>query len=349
MRLLFLDSLKFVGAYIVLFSHYYLAFNIERYNLLIFNEFSPFSLFVNGNWAVCLFIMLSSFSLVYTLEKNEVSYIRNMIIKRYFRLVIPIVSVLSVIYLLNQIGLFYNREASDLVNNDWLSNFYNNNIDIYDFFKECLYVVLTGKSELNSPLWMINYIFIGTFLVILINIAIRNISFKKKLLVLSCMSIYLLGISVYYFCIILGYILYCFYIIHNSIIEKNRVLYINILCTLGFVLFPLLIRSPLSNSISAFLLLVLVLLNEKIQQLLSNKYTTFLGRISYQLYLVHWPIICSISCFVFVSFFSVNALILNLIVFLLSVFIPSLLAWFITKYIEPFYNLLTNKIVSIIN
>lgn len=347
MRLPYLDSLKGFGAYIVLFSHYYLAFNIENYNLLLFHRFSPFSILVNGNWAVCLFIMLSSFSIIYRLENNKVEYLKNVIIKRYFRLAIPIVFILVIIYMMSLIDLFYNSEVSYLVKSNWLANFYNHKIGLYDFVKECVYVVINGKSELDPPLWMINYIFFGTFLTLLVSVVIKDILIKKKILILFILAFYLYNISVYYSCIVLGYILYC---IHSqNIINGGKIsIYINLLSFLGFILLPLCIHTPLSNSVSAFLFLCIVIRNIKIQQLLSGNCTVFLGKISYQLYLIHWPVLCSVSCFAFIKFLDIDIVVLHLIVFLLFVFVSSILAWIITKYMEPIYNFLTMKIVNAI-
>lgn len=348
MRLNYLDSLKGIGAMIVLLSHYYLAFNVGVYELPLFSEYSPMNLFINGNWAVCLFIILSSFSIVYSLEEKGKSCLKDIIIKRYFRLSIPIAFVLLLIYILYVCGLFYNDLVSSLIDNFWLSYFYCKNISFVDFVKECIYVVLTGESELNSPLWMINYIFIGTFVIILLRIAMEGMSCKKKILILFVLALFLLKISVYYSCIICGYILYNLYL-SNSLENRYIIFFVKTISLLAFILFPILIKNPLSNMISAFSLLYLVFNSHFLQRLLSNKYTIFLGKISYHLYLVHWPIICSISCFLFVEIFNVNELLSYMIAFFSSILISVLFAWKITERVEPMYNLLIKKIVILLS
>lgn len=345
MRLCYFDSLKGVGALIVFFSHYNLAFNLQKYDIeLLYN--SPLSFVINGNWAVCLFIILSSFSITFSLYKNNLRNLKSIIIKRYFRLTIPIAVVLFISYLLSKLGLYYNADVALVNQDEWLSGFYNSEICLYDFIKECFYVVFTGESCLDSPLWMINYIFIGTFLTILVTIAIHDLPLKKKILILTCLSMFFFKLSGYYSCVVLGIMLYDIYTF-DGFRRYFNCLYIDIVLFIVVILLPFFYHTPLSNTISAFLLLFLILSSERMQHLLSNAYTLFLGKVSYQFYLLHWPILCSFSCFVFIEFNELDPILLHIIVFTLTLAITLFVSWVVTEYLEPLYNLLTKRIITL--
>jgi len=106
-----LDVVKGVACLIVFFCHYYGAF-IQK------PLYKPVNGFLNGNLAVCIFLLISSFFLCEKLLiVDNCENIGKMCIKRYFRLVIPIfVSSFFALLLQDTIG-FHNFEAGSVLNN----------------------------------------------------------------------------------------------------------------------------------------------------------------------------------------------------------------------------------------
>jgi peptidoglycan/LPS O-acetylase OafA/YrhL len=107
----YLDGLRGLAALTVVFLHYvtafYPAFVTANYSQIhtksgieLFIAKSPLDIFYAGNFAVCIFFVLSGYvlSMKYFQFKNQNILIKSAI-KRYFRLVIPVFASVSIAFI----------------------------------------------------------------------------------------------------------------------------------------------------------------------------------------------------------------------------------------------------------
>ena len=91
-RLLFLDGLKGIAAIWVILHHFYLiTFPVLPTSWRMLEDIPFVNVFFNGNYAVHLFIIISAFLMTMIMRKNDhILSFQRIIVKRYFRLMIPI-------------------------------------------------------------------------------------------------------------------------------------------------------------------------------------------------------------------------------------------------------------------
>lgn len=137
----------------------------------------------NGNYLVALFCTISgvviSVSVMGLKEKERVS---NIIVKRYFRLALPLFAFSSVIFVMMKLGVFSNSEVGSITGNDWFASFYPAaDLKIKDLFETSFILVLFGgNSTFCGVFWMLKTIFFGTFLSILLSMLSWN--FNKNVI-----------------------------------------------------------------------------------------------------------------------------------------------------------------------
>lgn len=346
-RLLYLDGLKGIAAIWVILHHFYLmtytAIPTEWYII----EDIPFvNIFFNGNFAVHLFLMISAFLMTMVIRKNDSVYLlQRTIVKRYFRLMVPISIIIIITCLLYSCNLIAIHDFSELTGNSKISNYYYG-LSPKDFVYALLFTPL-GHSKVIGPCWMLKYIFIGTFLIVIINIAIHNLEKKKRILIYSLALLLSYFISWNYVSIVLGMVLYdlC---VEGGGNEKFFNKFIIVLLLLIAFSLPLLSPSLFQNIvwiniISAFCLFLAVYYSAFIKNFLSATVFQFLGKVSLGIYLIHWPVFCSLSCLLLLrNYTSVNIL----IVLFLSIVVVLILSFLYSRYIESKSGNIVNTITN---
>lgn len=190
-RIEWLDGLKGFACLCVFAHHFLLAFYPETYwgsaareQLLPTGLAQNFAMAVfNGNYLVALFCTISgiviSVSVMGLKEKERVS---NIIVKRYFRLALPVFAFSSVIFVMMKLGVFSNSEVGAITGNDWFASFYPAaDLKIKDLFETSFILVLFGgNSAFCGVFWMLKTVFLGSFLSILLSMLSWN--FNKNVI-----------------------------------------------------------------------------------------------------------------------------------------------------------------------
>lgn len=295
MRVLYFDGLKGVSAIIVLLSHFFLCF-------LHFDYLSstPFlRLFFDGGMSVFIFIILSAFGICASLDKQNVEEaIVKVGLKRYFRLSLPIVWPSLLGFLLCAIGANYNVIVGREMNDEWIRTLLPEELSVNQLTSGIAVGVLRGSAFIN-PLWMMKYIFLGTFIVIpLFCVAKRMNSALFKALFLFAMGILFYSESIFLASTIVGVLLY-FY--HNYG-EKNR-LFLFCVSLIGLISIEIISANEtyLIMLLKGISVIMIVRYGFSLQACLSRPIFLWLSRISYQLYLVHTIIIASFSSYLYLS------------------------------------------------
>lgn len=321
----FLNGLRGGAAFIVVIAHYLQVFyptvfngNIEsihtKSNLELIFYKTPLNLFINANFSVCIFFVLSG----YVLSMKFFKYKDNKIIisgmlKRHLRLALPVLAVLTLAYIMYKFNTFYLGDVSTITKTD-ITNTYLIKYDYIDILKQSLFqVFIFDIQTYNAVLWTMQYELIGSFIVFFMLIAFSHCKYKKSLSIV----LLLIFLNSYY----LGFILGCLlsYISVNKKINIKKI-------TLGFLLLIALFfgsypyyqgNDSIYNIISLKFgglnnftlfhtlggaLLVFVIVNFKtLQNIFSSKIMVFLGKISFSLYLVHFLFINSLGSYIFVK------------------------------------------------
>jgi peptidoglycan/LPS O-acetylase OafA/YrhL len=384
-KIKYLDGLRGLAAYIVVINHFVTGFYPALYNaslsqvntskgIEVWIATTPLNIFYGGNFAVCIFFILSGYVLSYKyFLLQDLKIIIESAAKRYFRLLIPVLFSLIIAFLFMSFSLFYNNQISEITKSSWwLAILWNFKPDILLFLKEAFFgVFFDYQSSYNAVLWTMTYEFFGSFMVfgfiaLFGKLRNRNILYIVIILLLS---------KTYYVNFIVGLLLsdlYNSHYVHKKIIE-SRILnsFLNIVLVISGVFmgsYPP--EAAVNNtmyafmnivswgtpmifyhSIGAFLIMLALLNSEHLKSFFSNRILTFLGKISFSMYIIHLIIICSFSSYLFLllyHYFSYH--IAFLITFILSNVVIIISANYVYQYIDKnalnFSHIVFEKIFS---
>ena len=297
---------------------------------------SPIFAIFNGSAAVTIFFVLSGYVLSLKWSKpNALIIIIDTLIKRYFRL-LPLV-LLSVLIsaILFYSNFYYFKDAANISNSVWLSNPFwgleqNAKPAIKDIFSVGFLTFFTGNSSLNTPLWTMKYELYGSILVLslsmllIINKKFRNFALFLLFIIAAIFYKNILEYTRNYIFYIMPFLLgFTFTLFNLKELKINR--YITVIMTLfaiyliGFM-FPIgsyswiakidFLSLPklrlIGNVTAASLLLIIFASNNFISHSFTGKISQFLGFMSFPLYLVHIPIMCSFSALIYIYFAGTN-------------------------------------------
>jgi peptidoglycan/LPS O-acetylase OafA/YrhL len=278
---------------------------------------SPFvSFFYSGRFAVFIFFVLSGYvlSMPYFEGNNDI-ILKKRLISRYLRLNIPIAISCFISYGLYKSGLYFNVPAANLSGSiDWLKLFFPPEISFRQFLNLTFYQsIMYGYGTLNPPLWTLKAEFIGS-IYLLTYFIIRPEKFFLISQLVVLFFVYLLygADSIYIFSMFLGS-----FINIVRINKKLNYLLVVIALILGATqmqgeinnAFPLIlgfrgneiwVKRDFYCTIGAFFLVVAVK-NGFGKSVLRSSFCQFLGKISYPLYLIHFIILGSIACWLFIK------------------------------------------------
>ena len=365
-KLAYIDGLKGIGALMVYFCHFVFAFYYGAYSLLpeschtasrIENAIgrTPLNLFYSGNAAVCLFLVFSGFVLCLSyFSTGDRKRLGNSARKRYFRLMPMILMANILVFVLMCLGLYQNAETAVLTKSEaWFAGFNQFEPDFLRMLYESLIgCFLQGTNDYNGVLWTIPYLFWGALMVYLAawlvgENRLRYIAYGVMLLVSAATDIYFTGVFA-------GFIICDFFCTQKKGMELWKKYWI--LPLLSFAAGVYLLSYPsigvdMSGTIYAPLppaytviyhmagalgLLAGVLGLPGLQRFFGARPFRFLGAISYSLYLLHFPVVATFSCWFFLSLH--EALGYHLTVgldFVCTTVLVLLLASFGHRYLEP--------------
>lgn len=358
-----LDGLRGIAALNVAIYHFLLAVNLlgldcftQNNNLFLKPVFLVIgAVFFNGHLAVIVFFVLSGYVLSLPYYNNrEDLVLKKRIWGRYLRLNIPIVFATLISYLIYKSNLYFNIDAAKISGSLFISDF-NNPISLSTLFEESFYKsILFGYRTLVPQLWTLNIEFIGS-----IYLLFYYVCKPKKFTGISSIFVFFYlyltyhGGSIYFIAIFLGSFLNVVKIDNPSIklltliiglyfaaFQLNCIFY-NFLPDITLGNARLFESDKFYNTIGA-LLITAAVANGVGRNFLQHKIIQFLGRISFSLYILHFSVLCSISCYFYITHAQTSILIfINFIIFLAICFIASTL---FEKYIDRPATKLSHKV-----
>jgi len=332
----YLDGLRGMASLMVVLHHYLCAF----YPVLIFGASSivhigpieawiaasPLNLFYNGGFAVCIFFVLSGYVLTnkfFRTKQHEV--IISSAVRRYVRLMIPILFTVISAYILLAGRFYYNIPVSNITGSQWLASANNYTPSFADVLKQGLWGVFFESpnqfiSSFNNVLWTIKIEFIGSILVFSFVSLLGDLKNRWVFYVTTALIL----LKTYYLAFIIGMILSDLYTGKNSekFTVKNSLVKVELLVVGLFfgsyylggwwgeslcesLHLSILNSSELFRTIGAGLVFIVLLKRTKLKKVFSNKIFVFLGKISFTMYLLHLLVIYSVSSLLFMALFTV--------------------------------------------
>jgi peptidoglycan/LPS O-acetylase OafA/YrhL len=315
-KLKHLEGLRGYAALAVVFSHCALSFFpslhlgppfTEYWQLVVFN--SPLAFFYSGIAAVFVFFTLSGFVLsigfFQTLDPNR---IRELFLKRYPRLMIPVVASCVLTVILQRLGAF-TALSTDL--GQFLKSFYVSPLTVDGaFFQGMFGTFFKGQAAYNFVLWTMQIELFGSLLVFFNCVFLNGVRFRSAFYALECLAlVYLLGnVGLYYVSFIVG----MFFAQYRkmNIPEWAAALFLAGALFLGsyhpasYMSFIEVLIVPnytdqLCYFFAGILLLLGALYSTRAQRFLSSKVSVFMGRISFSLYLIHSLVLASAGVFAY--------------------------------------------------
>jgi len=341
-RLIYLETIRGIASIVVVFHHFILGFFPLLENSVTHGglKYTPLYPLINGNGAVAFFFVLSGFVLTRKYyQKFSFSDLISSVIKRLPRLWLPV----GISMLIGAAVLIYTPElhieAARLTHSDWLADFASAGLPQYQFFpsfsdaaQNSLFVFLEpGYYYYNSSLWTMVWEFRGSIIVFLL-VYIINIIFNKN----NCLVIVIhLLLSIicftlkefnFYIPFLIGSLIAFIHSRKPDIFLLSRPL-VNILFMVIIFLFSAdkwILVTPAST-----IAIILLLSVPSMEKRLSNPIGLFLGRLSFPLYLVHVPLMLSVTCFAYISLVEMGLPVWSIILlcFIITWGVSLLAAW----------------------
>lgn len=326
-KLIYLEGLRGVAVMLVLFCHLRNTFAISftdelleqlkqgTHSYLLAHTLHSFvNILFDGNLAVNIFWFMSAYVIsVKLFIRNDRKYLFQSISKRYLRLMIPALSSILLAFFLLQSGLLYNSRLAEQLGPDyqhgWLGSFYQFSPDFFKALKCGIWDTFFQYNEAtsyNSSLWTMQPELYGSLFCFLL---FGILGLNKHRFVLYVLAIGA-SLALKYYALtsfLLGFAL-CD-IDHTKPPRISRVVdvltgnrYLN-----TFALLCLLILGGKPNFFDiadlfiGAAIVVVVMRTTYLRSFLQGRLFVWLGKLSFSIYLLHLPVICSLSCYLYLT------------------------------------------------
>jgi peptidoglycan/LPS O-acetylase OafA/YrhL len=306
LRLEFLDGLRGWGSVMVFLYHLIvqlLANTTPSY------KNKAFAFVLDGDFAVFIFFVLSGFVLSIKFIASPGKYsLTQAVIARYFRLMLPIIITSLIAYVLMLAHAMYNVQAAGpALSPDWMGSYFNFEPTFKYFLQFNLYYVFFNfnpGANFNPVLWTIAYEFTGSMLVYLLIGFFRNTKNQTYLIPVALLIAFNLVHNPIIAFFAIGYVLAELYVAYEARLAQSA--WASGLAT-ALILVPIIgstfyrTQHHFYQALLATAMVLAVSFSGVLKRFFSNKLSRFLGRISFPLYLIHLPLICSYSSYLFIA------------------------------------------------
>lgn len=375
-KLDFMNGLKVIACFMVFSFHFINAFYCGFYSLVAsdfhtqfvehFVGSTPLNMVMNGKLGARMFLVISGFFAGYKFfQTGNTKVLKLSAVKKYFRLVFPILTAGIAIYTLMKLGLYQNSEAAAKAGTSVFFGNYNTfSPTLWGAVKESVWgCFVTGANQYNGPLWFIHYEFFGCLFVALFLLLFGK---KKGRYILYVMLCALLVRSDF-----LAPVMGC--IVADFVVYKPR--WIEVLSQQKWLMWLLLIAGlylcsypPIGDHLEGTIyhwltprvfqyyilgsacVIYAVFALPVLQKLLSAKWLLKLSPLGYGVFLLHFPILCTFSSAYYLALADkVNYHVIGITNFVLSfvliLAVSQLLHHFVEKPGNALANMVAEKIV----
>ncbi|HUP82115.1 MAG TPA: acyltransferase family protein, partial [Pirellula sp.] len=327
----YLDSMRGMAAIIVIATHFLQAF----YPYAVFGgdyrqqasfesvfHWPPFSLVISGNFAVCLFFVLSGFVLTTGHMQFQSQSRRRLIkamIKRPIRLGGMVAFSVLISYAMLTCGCYFSERVSLLTGSrPWFSSFWTHSISIKAFACDLIFGLFSTSEAYNPPMWTIYKELKGSYIVFLYLLFRVHLQPMQRAILLAALF-FLLYKSLY-----VGFVFGLAFAELDRLpwmdkLRASRVIAPLMLC-LGLLLGmqPYYLHSvdaPLTGLLAtvsnfgtggysmfgAILVFASVLSSVRIQHALDRRVLRYVGSVSYAMYALHFLLLGSLASWLYLN------------------------------------------------
>lgn len=335
-RLSWVDGLKGLCALIVVIDHVFanvsgVEFNHSMKTPILHNLW-------DGNFAVSVFIILSTILTCHGFSMHRASineWYSNVVLKRYFRILIPTGFVMLLMFAVNLAGLYADGVETPVS----LASFVHLPGNI-------LFAPLGGGFDILFVTWMLKYVFLGTMWTVILDLLLYRRRVVCQLLLLAFCCYFACKIDFYYVNVVVGYAIYNVLTPCLKTLKWGGKVILGLTMTVAFVLSDFYCYTPESNMLRGILLVCCVVTVSQLKALFSGNALVWLGKISMNIYLLHMLVIYVVTSRM-VSIFELT-LVNQIVIYGTTIFVVLILSHLFALYIEPWLNVLTNRIVGLL-
>lgn len=331
----YLDGIRGIAAFNVLFTHFIVAFYPAMYTgkisqahldsgIEVWLAKSLWTILYAGNISITMLFVLSAYVLSFNFFKHQDTAIATAsAYRRYMRLEIPVLLALLVSWFCMHFGLYYNAQAAVITHSEWwLGSYYQFEPSLWGAIKQALWESFApgGSVSYNPVLWTMNFEMMGSFTVF----GFLALFGKSRSRYVVYIVMLLVFVKSYYLAFIIGMILsdmhysdwgkpFREYLLKNQWISWVCIIAGSVIGSyfddgrnvwsqkmmIQFLIDWGIDLHAFYHIIGGSLVLLGCFYNTKVQKLLSIPFFQFLGRIAFSLYLVHFILICSLGSFLF--------------------------------------------------
>lgn len=367
-KITYLDGLRGIAAVNVMLMHFFIVFvpvmiygNQTLSHLgdfeLVFSS-TPLGLIGAGNFSVCIFFVLSGYVLTQNyFRMGDRNLIISGAVRRYFRLLIPVLAAVILSFLLSSAGLFHYYSETVMItannnpNNFWIY-YWTFTPNIIDAIKQAMWESFFVGGDLNYDpvLWTMTIEFYGSMLVFAMALLFGQRRNRWTFYLAAAVVFF----NSYYLAFIIGMALADVFTNKTPAFKTSNKIILSIILLVGLFIGSYPVSTVTNDSLYSFLnngffqtpkmiyhitgagMIMYVLSNsQRLQKAFSSPVPAFLGKISYSLYLVHFLVISSFTCAMFLSLYQVlpyGAAVLTSCIVSLFLIVP--LSYLFYKYID---------------
>lgn len=350
-----LEGLRAIVCIGIVLSQFLKAF-LPQYDSWVLE--SSFKILLTSDTLIRILFVLSGFAISYKFfEGTSKEKIPQDIVNCWFKLAPTIIVANLIVYIMMKLKMLYNVEAGNLSGStEFISRFNNFEPNLARCIKEAFLTCYTqGANEYISPLWIIRYEFWGCILILVAMYLCQSNGVLKWIFY----AISLFGFSNYYNNFVLG-MLACDLLFNSSIVNSikerqvlNNLLFLiscYVVCMTNII--DIIKSTRVMWGIAVVIMLITLVNGHWSQRILGNKFCTGLGKISYSMYVVYWPIMESFSSKLYL-WFSENTYFSQIVMFrmnlVLTLGVIVGVSIFLNKYVESIGDEVVLKIESLEN
>lgn len=368
-KIRYLDGLKGLACLPVLLGHFKSDFlvlpGLEKLLRIPYIN----GIMVNGNWALNLFFIVSALLIAENiLADPELNYqkLAGKMVKRYFRLSLPLLVLYEIIWVIQKLGLFANQEVAAILGTEnYLGKYFTVEYTQLGAIREALIGTLfNGEFTFNSVMWMMQIMFVGWYLSVLLALLIRW-GGTNCVGAVGFVFVGLLILNSQYVLFIAGVLLAYFLSKKVTINKKAQIVGIVALGT-GYLLANYCgkIAGMMQNytdstvwtswylysKMGAILFMIGIVINTVIQKILSFRLFQALNKISFPIFMFHRVVEGSVGSLIFLRIYKTSNSVgdATRMAWLGTVVVLVIVSVIYAYFIEPVLNKATNKIVGFV-
>ena len=385
-RILYLDGLRGILAIIVFLHHFFYAFYPELIFGGNYQDFmqkgplslqrlvalTPLNILFNPGFAIHFFFLLSGYVQTRTyFIKPDISFLQKSLLKRYFRLAVPVLSVVLLVFFFHRLH-FIHKELIPVneLNSGWLKSLVPNTLTFFQAIVEGLSNCFRGNSRYYQVLWTMPTELVNSFVVLTLLLITHNLKHQTQVFVFLILVQFVIlneYYSVAFVCGMLFAKLEMNSIRFKTIFSKRSTKISCLLAGLYFGSYPFTgYQNSAANSVYApisffdtyphvisyligvILLFCSLLYSSSIKTVLEKKIFLFYGRISFMFYLIHFLILLSFTPWIYYKLCNNHISAITLLVvgscsFMVITGISFLLTRYVDKPVINYCNALVKK------